>query len=60
MLDHLRQKLDIPPEKFCIALEQYGNTVSSTIPIALRDAIDAGKLRPGMLVMLVGFGFRWV
>jgi 3-oxoacyl-[acyl-carrier-protein] synthase-3 len=61
MLDHLRQKLDIPAEKFCIALEQYGNTVSSTIPIALRDALDAGKLLPGMLVMVVGFGvgYSW-
>lgn len=61
MLDHLRQKLAIPEDKFFISLERYGNTVSSTIPIALRDAVDAGKLHPGMLVMVVGFGvgYSW-
>lgn len=48
-------------DKFCISLEQYGNTVSSTIPIARRDALEAGKLQPGMLVMVVGFGvgYSW-
>ena len=35
LLDHLRQKIGIPPEKFYLALEDCGNTVSSTIPIAL-------------------------
>lgn len=61
MLDHLRRKLKIPPEKFLIAMRGCGNTVSSTIPIALKDAVDAGRLRSGNLVMLVGFGvgYSW-
>jgi 3-oxoacyl-[acyl-carrier-protein] synthase-3 len=61
MLDHLRQKLDIPTEKFLVALDGVGNTVSSTIPIALRAAIDGGRLRSGHKVMLVGFGvgYSW-
>jgi 3-oxoacyl-[acyl-carrier-protein] synthase-3 len=61
MLDHLRTKLQIPAEKFVLALSHCGNTVSSTIPIALRDAASRGEMRPGMLVMLVGFGvgYSW-
>ena len=61
MLDHLRKKADIPPDKFYIFMEQCGNTVSSTIPIALAEAERAGKLTPGMRVMIVGFGvgYSW-
>ncbi len=56
MLDHLRRKLKIPAEKFHLALEDVGNTVSSSIPIALKRANDEGRLKPGQLLMLVGFG----
>lgn len=56
MLDHLRRKLGIDEEKFYVSMENSGNTVSSTIPIALSDAEKAGKLQTGMKVMLLGFG----
>jgi 3-oxoacyl-[acyl-carrier-protein] synthase-3 len=56
MLDHLRKKLNIPEEKFVVFLETCGNTVSSTIPIALKEAMMSGVLKRGQLVMLVGFG----
>ena len=56
LIEHLRKKLDIPEEKFMVALADYGNTGSSTIPIALADALDAGRVRSGDKVMLVGFG----
>lgn len=61
MLDHLRKKLAVPPEKFVVAMEHCGNTVSSTIPIALAEAIARGQLRPGLRVLLVGFGvgYSW-
>jgi 3-oxoacyl-[acyl-carrier-protein] synthase-3 len=61
MLDHLRRKLRIPAEKFVFAMEDFGNTVSSTIPIALHQAQTRGQLTPGALVMLVGFGvgYSW-
>jgi len=61
MLDHLRRKLQVPVEKFVVAMEQVGNTVSSSIPIALRQAQELGQLKPGALVMLVGFGvgYSW-
>jgi 3-oxoacyl-[acyl-carrier-protein] synthase-3 len=61
MLDHLRDQLKIPEEKFVLSLARSGNTTSSTIPIALREAEIAGILHPGYLVMLVGFGpgYSW-
>ena len=61
MLEHLRKKLSIPPEKFCISMRECGNTVSSTIPLALHALSKENKLQPGHLVMLVGFGvgYSW-
>jgi 3-oxoacyl-[acyl-carrier-protein] synthase III len=61
MLEHLRKKLRIPDEKFWIAMRHCGNTVSSTIPIALKLAQEAGRLRRGQTIMLVGFGvgYSW-
>ena len=56
MLEHLREKLRISETKFYVSLANTGNTVSSTIPIALKDAETEGVLRPGMTVMVVGFG----
>jgi 3-oxoacyl-[acyl-carrier-protein] synthase-3 len=39
-----------------LALAEYGNTVSSTIPILIRDLRQAGRLCQGMKTLLVGFG----
>jgi 3-oxoacyl-[acyl-carrier-protein] synthase-3 len=61
MLDYLRNKLKIPPAKFAVCLRHCGNTVSSTIPIALKHAVAEGVLRSGSTVMLAGFGvgYSW-
>ena len=61
LLDHLRQKLNLPPEKMVYHLENTGNTVSSTIPLALEQASADGRLRPGHCVLLAGFGvgYSW-
>ena len=56
ILRRQREILDIPAGKFYINLEKYGNTVSSTIPIALKDALETGKIKRGQKIMLVGFG----
>ena len=61
ILEHLRKKTQIPKEKFFVAISHCGNTVSSSIPIALKEAQTAGRLSPGMKVMLVGYGvgYSW-
>ena len=61
MLNRLQAKLQIPSDRFVIAMRGYGNTVSSTIPIALNVVLAEGRLKPGMRLMLVGFGvgYSW-
>ena len=61
MLDSLRDKIGIPEEKFYLDMEDKGNTVSATIPIAMKDALDEGRIRRGDKLMLVGFGvgYSW-
>ena len=56
MLDHLRERLSLDREHTPEALENYGNTVSSTIPILIRDLRESGRLRPGKQTLLMGFG----
>ena len=61
MLEHLRKRMRIPEDRFYLAMAHCGNTVSSTIPIALHHAVCEGRLAPGQLAMLVGFGvgYSW-
>ena len=59
MLDHLRKKLKIEKEKFFNNLAQVGNTVSSTIPIALCDAREQGRVKGNILLAGFGVGLSW-
>ena len=61
MLDRLRTKMKIDPQKFCVDMEDCGNTVSSTIPIALARASRQEHVAAGARVMCVGFGvgYSW-
>lgn len=56
LLEKLRDELQIPSEKFVIDIENYGNTVSCTIPITLRDMELQGRLKKGDKVLIMGFG----
>lgn len=57
ILDYLRKKIGIPTEKFIIDMEDLGNTVSSTIPLALKRTFDHSKsFKKGNRILLVGFG----
>jgi 3-oxoacyl-[acyl-carrier-protein] synthase-3 len=53
------ERLGLDPAKVVINIERFGNTTAATIPLALRDAVDDGRLTRGKLVMLtsVGAGF---
>ena len=59
MLEHLRKKLKIDEDKFFVNLSKVGNTVSSTIPIALCDARDENKLTGNVLLAGFGVGLSW-
>jgi 3-oxoacyl-[acyl-carrier-protein] synthase-3 len=61
MLDHLRRTLKIPQEKFYNDIRYTGNTVSSSIPLALRDCMERRVVSVGDKVLLCGFGvgYSW-
>lgn len=59
ILDHLRKKINIEENKFYICIENFGNTVSSTIPIALKEAIKENKLKGNVLLAGFGVGYSW-
>lgn len=48
--------LRLPMERFVVNIEQYGNTSSASIPIAVCEAVHAGRIKPGDHMVLVGFG----
>lgn len=56
IIDHAVKRLGIDESRVFNNLERYGNTSAASIPLALTEARDAGVLRPGALVLLVGFG----
>jgi 3-oxoacyl-[acyl-carrier-protein] synthase III len=53
------EKIGMPEEKVVINIDRFGNTTAATIPLALNDAVNAGRLKKGDLVLLtsVGAGF---
>ena len=61
MMNYLRKLIDVEPERFYYYLERVGNTVSSTIPIALYQAMKEDQIPKGSNVMLAGFGvgYSW-
>lgn len=61
MLNFLRKKMKIEEEKFFYCLSESGNTVSSTIPIALKEALADKHIKEGYKVVIAGFGvgYSW-
>lgn len=59
MLNFLRKKIKIAPDKFFINMAEVGNTVSNSIPIALVDAQKGGKLTGPVLICGFGVGYSW-
>ena len=55
-LDSLARLLKINPEKVFSNIREKGNTVSASIPIALREALDCNRINRGDKVLLSGFG----
>ncbi len=61
ILDAVRAELGLPPEKVIINVQEYGNTGSASVPLALWEARQQGRIKAGDLVLLVSFGagFHW-
>lgn len=61
MLEHLRKKINIPKDKFYMDIKYTGNTISSTIPIAISESLKKGTVKQGDLILIEGFGvgYSW-
>ncbi|GAB2581433.1 3-oxoacyl-ACP synthase III family protein [Spirosoma areae] len=59
--DYVRQQMNLPEEKVFNNIQQYGNTTAASIPIALTEAFEQGRVKPGDLICLAAFGsgFTW-
>jgi 3-oxoacyl-[acyl-carrier-protein] synthase-3 len=56
IIDAAASRLGIPMEKAIVNIDRYGNTSAASVPIALAEAVDAGRIDNGDLVLLSGFG----
>ncbi len=56
IMESARQRLEVPVEKMAYTINKYGNTSSSTIPIALYEALEEGKIKDNDVIVMVGFG----
>ena len=61
IIDSVAVRLGVPKEKFFVNVQRYGNTSSASIPVALYEAVEAGRVRPGDLGVMVAFGagYTW-
>ncbi len=59
--EYIRQKMGLPEEKVMNNIQKYGNTTAASIPIALSEAWEQGKVKPGDLICFAAFGsgFTW-
>ena len=56
IIDHCVKKLKADPAKFYKNMDRYGNTSAASVPVALHELAEQGRLQPGMHVACVGFG----
>ncbi len=61
IIDATARRIKIPSERVYINIEKYGNTSAASIPIALSEALQEGRLKEGDIAILVAFGagFTW-
>jgi 3-oxoacyl-[acyl-carrier-protein] synthase-3 len=61
IIDATARYAGLPPEKVYINVDRYGNMSSATLPIALDEALECGRIQPGDNILLVAFGagFTW-
>ena len=56
IIEAVSRRLDFPMDKFFVNIDRMGNTSAASIPMALCEAVAAGRIRPGANVVFVGFG----
>jgi 3-oxoacyl-[acyl-carrier-protein] synthase-3 len=56
IIELARRRLRVPPEKMMVNIDRYGNTSAASIPLALVDAIEEGRVKSGDHLVFIGFG----
>jgi 3-oxoacyl-[acyl-carrier-protein] synthase-3 len=56
IIEYAANEYDLPPEKVVMNVDRYGNTSAASVPLALAEAFDDGRARPGDTLALVAFG----
>jgi 3-oxoacyl-[acyl-carrier-protein] synthase-3 len=61
ILDSTAKKLKISGDKVIVTVDRHANTSAASIPLALADGVDDGRIKPGQLVLMeaMGGGFTW-
>ena len=61
ILEAVSQRVQIPMDRFYVNIHRYGNTSSASVPIALDELAEQGRLKPGMTILFSAFGagFSW-
>ncbi len=56
IIEAARQRLELPPERVVVTVDEYGNNSTASIPLALKHALDSGRIADGDQLLLVSFG----
>ena len=56
IIEAVGSRLAIPDSKVFLNVQKYGNTSAASIPLALGEAMEAGRILPGMRVLVTSFG----
>lgn len=56
IMEAARQRLELPEEKMSKTIHKYGNTSAASIPLSIVEEVEAGKIKDGDVVVMVGFG----
>ena len=61
IIDAIAERFKVPEEKLIVNIQRYANTSAATIPIALAEAVEQGKIKKGHLIgfSALGAGFTW-
>jgi len=61
IIEAMGRKLGLPPERVVVTVDRHANTSAASVPLALAEAVEAGRIRPGELVLLeaIGGGLTW-
>ena len=56
IIDAVAKRAGVPMERVFVNVQRYGNMSAATVPVALCEALEEGRVRPGALLLMPGFG----